>query len=94
VLPAYRIAVFVHGCFWHLHGCSAGRALPKTRLDYWLPKLEGNRRRDRSAVRELHRLGWQTVVIWECQTEGEERLDRALRSTLLRHVGRFPSQRR
>lgn len=89
VLPAYKIALFVHGCFWHMHRCSAGRALPKTRVDYWLPKLEGNRRRDRSAIRALHRLGWQTVVIWECQTESEERLDRRLLSTVLRHAERL-----
>ena len=61
-----RKAIFVHGCFWHLHGCSKGR-LPKSRLDYWQPKLEGNAERDRIKIECLESLGWETHVIWQCE---------------------------
>ncbi|MBK6869247.1 MAG: DNA mismatch endonuclease Vsr [Burkholderiales bacterium] len=67
VFPARRKVIFVHGCFWHRHNrCSLAR-LPKSRLDFWLPKLEGNRRRDAHKLRQLSRLGWKSLVIWECE---------------------------
>ena len=63
-----RKVIFVHGCFWHLHGgkCSLSR-LPKSNLGFWLPKLEGNRTRDTRNRRTIHALGWKMLVIWECQ---------------------------
>ena len=62
-----RKVIFVHGCFWHLHqGCPFAR-MPKSRLDYWGPKLEGNRARDERNQRELERLDWDVLVIWECE---------------------------
>ena len=67
VLPKYRTVIFVHGCFWHLHGCESS-VVPKIRRDFWLVKLRGNKARDQKAQRELKRLGWQAVVIWECET--------------------------
>lgn len=68
VFPQYRVALFVHGCFWHRHqGCAAAR-LPKSRLDFWKPKLEGNAVRDARQQLELKTLGWRVMVIWECQT--------------------------
>ena len=67
VLPGKRKAIFVHGCFWHLHaGCGNNRP-PKSRRDFWLPKLRENRRRDGVKSRELRRMGWRALVIWECQ---------------------------
>jgi DNA mismatch endonuclease, patch repair protein len=58
----------VHGCFWHRHAnCPAAR-LPKSRLDFWEPKLAGNVERDASKRAELQALGWQVLVIWECET--------------------------
>lgn len=69
-----RRVIFVHGCFWHQHpGCRYG-ALPRTRLDYWLPKLDRNRVRDRENLDALHDLGWEVMVVWECETKDEERL--------------------
>jgi DNA mismatch endonuclease (patch repair protein) len=65
VLPRYGVALFVHGCFWHGHGCRAGRA-PATRGEYWLPKLAENRRRDRRKAAALRRLGWRVMTVWEC----------------------------
>jgi DNA mismatch endonuclease (patch repair protein) len=69
VFPARRKVIFVHGCFWHRHHCKRGRPVPKTRIDYWLPKLEGNRIRDRKHRRQLRQLGWEVLVVWECQTQ-------------------------
>jgi DNA mismatch endonuclease (patch repair protein) len=69
VLPARRVAVFVHGCFWHRHpdpDCKLAR-LPKTRLDFWIPKLEGNRARDERKKAEIEAIGWTVIEVWECQ---------------------------
>jgi DNA mismatch endonuclease, patch repair protein len=71
VLPSRRIAVFVHGCFWHQHpdpSCRLAR-MPKSRLEFWRPKLQGNRVRDEKQRRELEALGWRVVEVWECQTD-------------------------
>jgi DNA mismatch endonuclease (patch repair protein) len=69
VFPSRRKAVFVHGCFWHQHPqCREGR-VPSTRQDYWKPKLERNVARDAAATEELRDLGWDVLVVWECQLE-------------------------
>jgi DNA mismatch endonuclease (patch repair protein) len=69
VLRRYRLAVFVHGCYWHLHrGCPAGR-LPTGNREFWRKKLTGNRARDRRNERELIAAGWRVVTIWECEIE-------------------------
>lgn len=72
VFPRLRKAIFVHGCFWHGHHCKWGR-LPKSRLDYWGPKIDGNRRRDSRAVRSLRRQGWSVLVVWQCQIRNVEK---------------------
>ena len=66
VLPKYHTVIFVHGCYWHRHDCPNGRRLPKSRLDFWLPKLEGNRERDLKKQTLLRELGWNVMIIWEC----------------------------
>lgn len=66
VLPAKRLVVFVHGCFWHGHGCAKG-ALPKSRLDYWAPKIAANSARDKRNIRGLSKLGWRTLTVWQCE---------------------------
>ena len=69
VMPKYKAAIFVHGCFWHLHsGCREG-TIPKTRTDYWKDKLLGNRQRDKKHMRELRKLGWRVLRLWECEVE-------------------------
>lgn len=68
-----RKAIFVHGCFWHGHGCSKGR-LPKSRLDYWQPKVDKNRERDRTKEEQLKSLGWSVLTIWQCETKDLETL--------------------
>ena len=73
VLPRHRAAVFVHGCFWHGHGCSLFR-LPATRTEFWSTKIEGNRARDVAAVVALKTNGWRSLWIWECALRGKNRL--------------------
>jgi DNA mismatch endonuclease (patch repair protein) len=58
----------VHGCFWHQHKCPNGQRRPKSKKDFWKRKLDGNIRRDRRQISALRRLGWDVLVIWECDT--------------------------
>jgi DNA mismatch endonuclease (patch repair protein) len=74
VLPRHRTVIFVHGCFWHHHGRCRLAYVPGTRRQFWLRKFADNRRRDRTTARQLRRLGWKVVVIWECQVESENGL--------------------
>ena len=74
VLARRRKIIFVHGCFWHRHRCRYGKPVPKTRTAFWRRKLARNVERDRQVRRSLTRLGWQTLVVWECQTSALERL--------------------
>lgn len=64
-LPSRRVALFVHGCFWHGHNCSKGK-LPKSRLGYWEPKIRRNQERDADNIHKLRSLGWRPIVVWEC----------------------------
>lgn len=67
-------AIFVHGCFWHRHeNCKLAR-LPKSRGEFWIPKLEGNRRRDKINQKMLIDMSWQFMVVWECQLKDIESL--------------------
>lgn len=65
VFPSRRKAIFVHGCFWHGHGCRWGQ-LPKSRPEYWGPKIEANRARDAKSLLALNAAGWQTHIVWQC----------------------------
>jgi DNA mismatch endonuclease, patch repair protein len=75
VFPRHGTVIFVNGCFWHGHHCPAGRA-PSSRQDYWLPKLQANRDRDRRKARLLRRMGWRVLTVWECQLDTRARLER------------------
>ena len=78
VLPGRRVAVFVHGCFWHRHaGCSRATN-PKTNVAFWRAKFDENVGRDRRTNRALRRTGWRVITVWECQTS-ERRLERLAR---------------
>ncbi len=68
----HRLAIFVHGCFWHGHeGCSRGR-LPKSRLEYWGTKIDANKCRDAATAEQLSLEGWHRLVIWECQLRTQQ----------------------
>ena len=74
VLPKFRTAIFVHGCFWHRHeGCKYA-ATPKTRADFWQKKFESNIDRDINVRKALQKQGWKVFVIWECELRDQKRL--------------------
>src|SRR5260370_1944651 len=75
VLPGKRIAIFVNGCFWHGHKCSAA-TLPKSNRNYWKLKQARNMRRDRRSARALRKLNWKVLTLWECQIGKIHRLTR------------------
>lgn len=82
VLLGRRIAIFIHGCFWHMHeGCRFAK-LPATRPDFWKAKLEGNVERDRRAVETLLAKNWRVLVVWECATKDKAATDLTLGETL------------
>ena len=81
VFPSRKKAIFVHGCFWHAHGCQYGQP-PKSRTEYWIPKLERNKIRDSTQISQLNALGWQVLVVWLCQTKDPEKLADRLTSFL------------
>lgn len=84
VLPKFKTVIFVNGCYWHGHeDCDLFRP-PKTRTDFWMGKISGNKERDRRKTDELIKLGWNVIVIWECALKGKGRLDIACLSELLK----------
>lgn len=80
--PSRRKVVFVHGCFWHRHDCPAGRRLPRTRLDFWEPKLERNKERDKVNLRRLEGYGWRVLIVWECELKDESVVEARVRAFL------------
>jgi len=84
VLPKHRTAIFVHGCFWHRHpGCKQGAYFPKDPKqgeDFWREKFQKNIQRDEKNRKLLEEMGWKVVVIWECQTKDEVRLQEQIDS--------------
>jgi DNA mismatch endonuclease, patch repair protein len=77
IFPTRRKAIFVSGCFWHAHKCGR-RSLPKTRRAYWTMRLNRNMKRDQAARRDLKRLGWSVLTVWECQLKGTDQLTKRL----------------
>ena len=83
VFPSRKSIIFVHGCFWHRHSsCRDGSYMPKTRTDFWRKKLEGNASRDERNLVKLSELGWNCLVIWECETRDVLKLTDRLRDFL------------
>lgn len=79
VLPKYKTVVFVHGCFWHQHEECSKCHTPKSNKDYWVPKLEATKVRDKRNQLELKAMGWKVVVLWECQIIDGDYLYRTLK---------------
>ena len=78
VFPKHRLAVFVHGCFWHRHDGCRYAYTPKSRIAFWTNKFAGNVARDQRKEEALRNLGWQVLVIWECETRDEENIKQSL----------------
>ena len=83
VLPRWRVALFVHGCFWHGHACPRGARTPKTNTEYWLAKIARNKERDARHASTLQTLGWRVVTIWECETRKADCLMKRLRTEFI-----------
>ncbi|WP_374510888.1 very short patch repair endonuclease [Niveibacterium sp.] len=81
VFPGRKAVVFVHGCFWHMHGCPSVR-VPKSNADYWQPKLTRNRERDAANVAALTQMGWRVLTVWDCETADLDVLEARLRTFL------------
>jgi len=75
VLPGRRLAIFVHGCFWHGHDCARGARVPKTNRDYWVAKVGRNRARDVEAHEALTATGWRVETVWECELKNAAALE-------------------
>lgn len=97
VFPARRKIIFIHGCFWHQHDCRQGNRLPKSRKGYWEPKLRRNVERDAENQKALVKLGWEVMIVWECETREchHEELGRKIRlfleKTEQRQIARIDS---
>lgn len=85
VFSRRRKVIFVHGCFWHSHNCKAAH-IPKSNLDYWVPKLERNKTRDAKHIDTLAAEGWRSLVIWECETFDEHSLTKRVKKFLSGHA--------
>lgn len=72
VLPKYKLAIFVHGCFWHSHTCRFGSVTPATRAAFWFAKRQGTVERDLKRTEQLKVLGWKTLTVWECEARNEQ----------------------
>lgn len=84
VFPSRKAIVQVHGCFWHRHpdpDCKDA-TMPKSRLEYWVPKLTRNVERDTQSTEALEALGWRVLIVWECQTSNPNKLMQTLRQFL------------
>jgi len=80
--PSRRKVILVHGCFWHLHENCRQYRMPRTRLDFWGPKLETNRKRDKQVRQELQEAGWDVMVVWECELRDREGLAKSIQGFL------------
>ena len=78
VMPGRKLAVFVHGCFWHGHDCVRGARVPKANRDYWTAKIGRNRARDIETRAKLEALGWRVEAVWECDLKDAEALEQRL----------------
>ena len=67
VLPKYKTAIFINGCFWHGHEGCRHFIIPKTNTDYWMSKIRNNQHRDKESVLKLQQAGWKVLTIWECE---------------------------
>ncbi len=83
-----KLAIFVHGCFWHNHACPAGAKRPKTNSAYWQQKIARNSERDAANLQVLNSKGWQTLIVWECETKKTDALSAKLNQFLAQAASR------
>lgn len=83
VLPKYKTVIFVHGCFWHGHEGCKYYVVPKTRTEWWLNKIDTNKRNDAKSIALLNKENWKTILLWECDLKSD-RIDTTLAKLILR----------
>lgn len=88
VFPKARVALFVHGCFWHRHAGCAKATTPKSNTEFWSEKFRRNVLRDQVKMQELSNLGWRTVIIWQCEVPSLDRACRVLEARLFPLLGK------
>lgn len=86
VLPKYRLAIFVHGCFWHRHPGCRRASTPATNQDYWIKKFARNTSNDAQNIFELHSRGWKTLILWECEVKSTLSSKEAIEKSVVRKV--------
>jgi len=82
VFPRLKKIIEVRGCFWHQHGTCIDSHIPKSRVDYWLPKLQRNQSRDVDNLQSLKALGFRVLVVWECEVKDQKRIATKVRRFL------------
>lgn len=82
VFPSRKKLIFVNGCFWHGHSCNRGSRLPKTNSEYWRNKINKNKMRDLKNIHSLRGLGWDVLVIWECEIKDKIKCEKILKCFL------------
>lgn len=82
VFPSRRKVIFVHGCFWHGHNCTAGRNRPSSNKQYWTAKLEKNKKRDKNNLQSLAAIGWKSLIVWECKVKKTEYITELMKKYL------------
>jgi DNA mismatch endonuclease, patch repair protein len=82
VLSCHKKIIFVHGCFWHIHNCKYGKVKPATNAEFWTNKRQGNATRDKENIKQLKKLGWRVLVVWECQIKKPEMIGNKIRKFL------------
>lgn len=82
ILPKYKTAIFVHGCFWHGHEDCKASALPKTNREFWRNKIDGNIERDKRNQGMLIQLGWKVITVWQCQIKSKYSFDLTMQNLI------------
>lgn len=82
VFAARKKVIFVHGCFWHQHENCRQYRMPRSKLDFWLPKLEANKRRDIEVYRRINEAGWRCLIVWECELKNREAVSSKIKNFL------------
>ncbi len=94
VMPGRKLAIFVHGCFWHGHDCARGARVPKANRPYWQAKIARNRARDIEHRAALEAKGWRVLTLWECELKDEAELTLKIKTSLPLDWGESSARRR